>query len=101
MKKKATQKKRQNAINTQIRYPEEVYRALRRAGARSGRSLNAEVIFRLRQSLAFDAEGLDGPPKDEREAIGRALDRLAGKVLEFSDLLGDARDRLDEPPPKR
>ena len=69
MKKKSSRKAKGKSIATQIRLPEDVYRALRKAGSRNGRSMNSELSFRLRQSLALDEEPVDGPPKDEREAL--------------------------------
>ncbi len=94
MSKKTVQPDKNGNIATQIRLPEELYWALKRATSRSGRSMNKELAFRLRQSLALDPEATP-PPKDEREALSQSLERLFFKVQDFSDLLGEMKDRVD------
>lgn len=94
MSKKDEQKKDDRVVRTQIRYPDDLYWALRKAVRHSGRSLNGEVVFRLRQSLALDPE-LAPAPKDEQEALSQSLERLFFKVQAFSDELGEMKDRVD------
>ena len=81
-------------VRTQIRLPEDVYWALRRAASRYGRPMNSELVVRLRAALALDEE-LHPPPENEREALSQSLERLFYKVQDFSDLLGEMKDRVD------
>lgn len=94
MSDKKIQADKNGIISTQVRLPEDIYWALKRAGNRYGRSMNAELAFRLRASLTLDEE-LNPPPKDEHEALSQSLERLFYKVQDFSDLLGEMKDRVD------
>jgi hypothetical protein len=64
-------------VRTQIRFPPELYRALKEKQKKSGRSFNAEIIARLEAS--FGAE--------EKEA--KLLENFGPKVTSIEQLAAD------------
>ncbi|MEJ1409104.1 MAG: Arc family DNA-binding protein [Candidatus Sedimenticola sp. (ex Thyasira tokunagai)] len=67
-------------IRTQIRFPPEVHEALVKAAEVYGRSLNAEIIHRLEQSLAVDEQAKAYMEGDPLKGIVKTCDLMAGNV---------------------
>jgi plasmid stability protein len=71
-------------FRSQFRLPQELYEKLKEAAARSGRSLNAEVVFRLNESFtgggdaAVDLADKLAKPENraELEALVKVINRL-------------------------
>jgi len=75
-----------------VRLPEELRRNLARWADIHGRSLNAEIIYRLEQSLADDKGGRS--LSDRLDQIEKGLDFFGGIIKAQQKVAQDALDAL-------